>query len=142
MSGLDEETPEAVIAIHEAAHVVVRFVLGREQRAAFSSQYVRLDPTPESRISLYRGRPDRNPTPYSTRRLGVDIKTLLAGPAATAMVGSHNDGGFRDRDLAERGALTLVKSDDAAQRYLARAEAVWSTGAVQTTGIRGFLPPL
>jgi hypothetical protein len=62
MSGHAKYEIEPVIAVHEAAHVVVRYWVGKESRNVFAVKLVRLDPEPKSIVAPYKGRYDRNPT--------------------------------------------------------------------------------
>lgn len=126
VSGAWEETPEIFVAIHEAAHVVVRYWVGAALRNARSVRWVQLDPNPEANIHFYRPR-ERHRGPVDTvwgkRRVQVDIMMFLAGPLAATKAGSPIDGGYQDRDKAEVWALAVKWDDEPAQEYLRVLEA-------------------
>ncbi len=122
MSGHAKHELEPVIAVHEAAHVVVRYWVGKESRNVFAVKLVRLDPQPKSTFLLYKGRYDRKPTPWAVRRNRVDVMYFQAGPLAAQRKKSKFDGGRKDRNAAEVLALQLVGDDKSAVAYLSDLE--------------------
>jgi len=111
---------EHLVAVHEAAHAVVRYWVGKQIGSAYGHTQTSLDTDPPCmKFRLTTIRLDRRTDPRARRRVEVDVMTLLAGPLAAQKAGSDKDGGRQDRDKAAGFAELHSRSNEAGvKRYL------------------------